>query len=239
MKSGTWQGVVARARWAAMVLVVGLASCAEGPLETAREATVTMRFLTPATVRALIVDVSGPGIEPAVTVNVEVGPDTVATRTLTLPAGSARRFVVTAVDTAGVATHRADTTITLQAGTNPALAMRVAPLSGTLGITVTFGGARVTVAGTATRTLAEGDTVRILATATRGNGSAVPADSLEWGSENPAIATVTGGLVTGIREGSTEVTVSYQGISVPIAITVVPTSGIRAPMPPAVSTSRQ
>lgn len=227
----------ARALLMAVLTLVAVAGCADGPLDSAREATVTMRFLTPATVRALIVDVSGPGIEPAVTVNVEVGPDTVATRTLTLPAGSARRFVVTAVDTAGVATHRADTTITLQAGTNPALAMRVAPLSGTLGITVTFGGARVTVSGTAARTLVEGDTLRIVATATRANGSAVPADSLEWGSLNPAIAIVSGGLVTGVREGNTEVTVSYQGISVPVAVTVLPSGAMRAPLPPASTAS--
>jgi len=205
----------------ALVVAVGVVACsADGPLGGGRVSTVTMRFLTPATVQSLIVEVTGPGITPAVVLNIPVGTDTVATGSLTLPSGSERRFVVTAVDTAGVQTHRADTTITLQPGANPSLAMRLEPLPSSLGITVTFGGVRLIVPDTSTRVLTVGDTTTIVAYAIRANGDTVPADSLTWGSSNPAIATVSGGRVSSARGGTAEVSVSYLGAAGRLTISV-------------------
>jgi len=205
----------------ALVVAFGMVACsADGPLGGGRVSTVTMRFLTPATVQSLIVEVTGPGIEPAVVLNIDVGADTVATGSLTLPSGSARRFVVTAVDTAGVQTHRADTTITLQPGTNPNLAMRLEPLPSTLGITVTFGGVRLVVPDTSTRTLGVGETATIVAYAIRANGDTISADSLTWGSSNPAIATVAAGRVSSSRGGTAQISVSYHGAAGRITISV-------------------
>ena len=196
---------------------------ADGPLSGGRVSTVTMRFLTPATVQSLIVEVTGPGIDPAVVLNIPVGTGNVATGSLTLPAGSARRFVVRAVDTAGVHTHRADTTVTLQPGANPNLAMRLTPLASSLGITVTFGGVQLVVPDTSTRIVRLGTSAPIVAYAIRANGDTVPADSLTWGSSNPAVAAATsGGSVAGVRTGVANVAVSYRGASARIPVNVSP-----------------
>jgi len=206
----------------AAAIFVGLLACtAEGPLGVGRPTTVSMQFLTPATVKSLVVEVTGPGIDPAVVMNIPVGADTVATGSLTLPSGSARRFVVTAVDTAGVQTHRADTTITLQPGTNATLAMRLEPLPSTLGITVTFGGVRLVVSDTSTRVLNVGDTMTIAAYAIRANGDTVPAESLVWGTSNPAATSVANGVVQAARLGAAQVAVSYQGASAQVGVRVV------------------
>lgn len=203
---------------AALLLVLG--ACVEAPITGAEQATVTMRFLTPATVRTLIVEVTGPGIDPPVVVNFAVGADTTATGTLTLPAGSARRFLVRAVDTAGVETHRVDTTLTLQAGANPGIALRLVPLPSTIGITVTFGGARLTVSDTSLRRMRVGDTLRIVATGTTASGGSATAGQLVWGAENPAIATVAGGLISAVRKGSTFVSVAYLGAAARVRVDV-------------------
>ena len=208
-------------RLALGALMAVLASCAEGPAAVSGPAQVLLNFLTPATVRSVSVEASGPGISPAVIVNLPVGADSTARGTLTLTAGAGRRFVITAFDSTGVATHRADTTVTLVAGNNTPLSLRVTPLASSLGITVVFGGVRVTVADTTTRGLARGDTTRIVATATRANGTSIPADSLEWGTANPAVVAVSGGLLTGLRPGATTVAVSYRGASAAVAVQVV------------------
>jgi hypothetical protein len=203
------------------VMMVAHSGCtADGPVAEGRPSTVTMQFLAPATVRSLVVEVTGPGIVPTVVVNIPVGEDTIATETLTLPAGSARRFVVTAFDTAGVQTHRADTTVTLQPGGNPNLAMRLEPLPSSLGITVTFGGVRLIVTDTSARVLAVGDTAFIQAFAIRANGDTLSANSLTWGSGNPAIAVVSGGRVEAVRGGETLVGVSVAGATSSVRVAV-------------------
>lgn len=195
-------------------------SCTEAPAGPAGRATVSMNFLSPATVRLIVVEVTGPGISPAVVANFPVAADSTARGTLDLPAGSGRRFVVSAVDSAGVTTHRADTTLTLQAGVNPALAIRLEPLAAALSMTVTFAGVRLTVLDTTTRSLAPGDSAILSAVAVRPSGDTVPPDSLVWGSPRPAVATVTRGLVRAVREGTVGVTVSFMGAAIPVRVEV-------------------
>lgn len=109
------------------------------PTEARVAAQLVVYAITPATVRTLIVQISGPGIDPEIVVNIPVGADSVARDTLEVPAGSGRRFIITAVDTAGIATHRGDTTVTLVPGVNPPLSIVMRPLASSVGITVTFG----------------------------------------------------------------------------------------------------
>lgn len=90
----------------------------------------------------LVVDVSGPGITPALLFNIPAGPDSVATDTLSVPAGGARRFIITAIDTLGFPTHRADSTVNLVAGVHTPLALVLRPLTTNVGITITIGSAR-------------------------------------------------------------------------------------------------
>jgi len=132
-----------RRRLAALLALGALAvvpSCADGPLGVAAPRALLGVFaLTPATIRELTVEISGPGIDPAQLVNLPVDTAGVAAGSIETTAGSGRRIVVTAVDTAGVATHRGDTTLTLVPGPNPPLTLVMRPLSASLGITVTFG----------------------------------------------------------------------------------------------------
>jgi hypothetical protein len=194
--------------------VFGTVSCvSDGPFAQARSANVTMSVLAPTTIRAIIVEVTGPGIDPAIVANFPVGLDSIATGTLSISAGAARRIVITAMDTSGIVTHRADTTITLIAGTNPTLQMWLEPVVGTFGITVSFGGVKVVVPDTTTRNATVGDVAIIDAYAVRANGDTVPATSLVWGSNNLAVATVQQGTVTYHKAGEAVITVSFQGAS--------------------------
>lgn len=205
-----------------LALFYAILACTDGSPTGARAiSTLDFRFLTPATVRSVRVEVSGPGIETAVVQNFSVGADSVAQGQVQVTAGSGRRIEVTAFDTAGVVTHRADTTLTLQAGSNPLLALRLIPLPATLGVVVTFGGHQVSVADTSSRQLRVGDTLRIVATGTRPGGIAAPPDSLVWGSSNTAILSVSGGLLTTHRTGQASVTVSLRSAAVRITVNVV------------------
>lgn len=212
----------------ALVLAALFGACTSDGVTGVRDARVIAEFITPATVRALIVEVSGPGIDQTIVHNVTVGTDSIARDTLQLPAGSARRFVITAIDTAGVVTHRADTTVTLEGGALRALTIRLRPLDASLGITVTFGGSRLTVADTSWRRLTPGDTLRILATGITPGGAAVTASGLTWGSLDPSVFTVRDGLITAVREGVATLVVSYGGASVRLLVDVW--SGVGGPL---------
>lgn len=201
-------------------VLVGISCEGTAPTAVSGKATVTMRLLTSATVRSIVVEISGPGLEPPVVINVPVSADSVGTDAVVLPAGSARRFVATAFDTGGVATHRADTTITLVGGSNPPLVLRLTELEADLGVTVTFSGASVTVPDTSTRVLQAGDTARIEATGRTATGALITAEGLVWAATNPAILGVSGGLITARRAGTASVVVSYRGATVRVPVTV-------------------
>jgi len=206
---------------AALALSLGLIGCNnDGLLVSSGTTTVTMRFITPATVRSLVVEVSGPGIDPSVLANVPVTGDSIATQSLSLSSGSARRFVVSAVDTGGVTTHRADTTLTLQPDAHVGLSLWLEPLETTVGITVRFGGVRLTVTDTTTREIEVGDSLDIEAHATGPTGQPVSSDSLRWGSGNPAVVTVNQGKVIALRPGIALVNVSYRNASASVRLVV-------------------
>lgn len=208
------------------MLSIGLVGCAEAPTSPTA-ASLSVNFLTPATVRTVTVEVDGPGLTPALILNLPVRPDSTASETITVPAGSARRITVAAFDSAGVRTHAADTVLTLRAGVNPAVALRLTPLPASLGITVTFDGIRLTMSDTASRTLTEGDTVRLSAGAVRPSGIPVPSDSLVWATSNPAIFRVEGGLVRAVRAGSATLSVSFGGAAARVEVAVRTRSTIR------------
>lgn len=214
----------------ALLLVLG--GCGgDGPTSSTAPARVLLNFLTPATVRMVSVEASGPGISPAAVINIPVGADSTARGTLELTAGANRRLVFSAFDSSGIRTHSADTTLTLVAGSNAALAVRLLPLASTLGVTVTFDGARVTIADTSTRSILPGDSARITATGSAANLALVPADSLQWGSSNPAVLRVSRGVVTAVRPGLANVTASFRNAAASVRVVVPapsPTSGLIA-----------
>lgn len=209
-------------------IAFGIMSCSsDGPSAHKVPATVPVNFLTPATIRAVIIEVTGPGINPPIVANFAVGNDSIAAGTLTIPAGTGRRIVVTAMDTAGIVTHRADTTVTLVPGSNPNIKLWLEPLVGNFGITIAFGGTTLIVPDTSTRRVFVGDITTINAFAVRANGDTIPANALMWASNNLAVATMQANRATFHRAGEAIITVSHQGIAVAIKAIVS-----AAPPPP-------
>jgi hypothetical protein len=110
------------------------------PTDTAARAVVYLAALTPEVVRVLSLEVTGPGINHPLFANFPV--DTTATPPMasgimSVPAGSARRLVLLAVDIGGSVTHRADTTMSLSPGEQHVV-LEMRAVETTLGITVTF-----------------------------------------------------------------------------------------------------
>jgi hypothetical protein len=212
----------------AFMSVIGIISCSsDAPSAHKLPATMSVNFLTPATIRAVIVEVTGPGINPPIFANFAVGNDSIASGNLTIPAGTNRRIVVIAMDTAGIITHRADTTVTLVPGANPNIKLWLEPLVGNFGITIAFGGTKLVVPDTSTRRVFVGDIITINGFAVRANGDTIPANALLWASNNLAVATMQANRATFHRAGEATITVSHQGIAVAIKAIVA-----SAPPPP-------
>lgn len=132
-------------RASAIAALVLLSACAALPVASKTESLVIVDVLSPATVQTVVLEAGGPGIEPAVVLNLAVGADSVARDSLRLTAGSGRRLVATAFDTLGVPTHRSDTTVTLSPGQILEVGLVLRPLSTRVGITVTFGNLKAPV----------------------------------------------------------------------------------------------
>lgn len=108
---------------------------------------------------------------------------------------------VATVDAAGVVTsvQNGDATVTATSGS----------ATGTATLTVAQRAARVTVSPSAAMFESIGDTVRLTAEAADANGNAVRDPSLNWTSEDEAVATVDeGGLVTAAGNGNANITAS-------------------------------
>ena len=105
---------------------------------------------------------------------------------------------VATVDTSGLVTAVANgrATVTALSGeVSDTASIAVSQIAATVEITP------------ATRTLAAGDTVRLVATATDGNGHVVEAAAFGWTSSDTAVASVDNlGLVTGVAEGTATIT---------------------------------
>ncbi len=80
-------------------------------------------------------------------------------------------------------------------------------------------------------TIAMGETVQLTATARDSRNQLVPGQTFEWSSSNEAVASVTpaSALVTGLAEGSAEITATTNGIAGTITIGV--TGGTGPPRP--------
>lgn len=189
-----------------------------GPPDTTARLFVALQLSS--VVRTVEIAITGPGLDSVVTVTHSVSGGITLQDTLTVRAGSNRRIVVTGRDESGIATHRGDTTVSLQVGSNPPMLLALDPLQGTLELVVTFREARVVVGDTTTRTVAVGDTATVSATAVAPDGSVVAPAQVQWGSTNPAVLRAEPGRAIGVRVGSAVLVVSYAGHAVRVPVTV-------------------
>ncbi len=176
----------------ALVALLALSACVDhetaGPDINAGRAVLSIRANVAGTAVAMVVvEVTAPDIATPVVTNIAtVGG--VADGAISVPAGSNRTITLRAYDAGGVQTHTGSATLNVQAGTNPAISIVLAPLAGSVPITVTLGSFKVTVTP-ATATLAAGDTLHLTATVLDATNNPV-ADQVTWATLGASVATV-------------------------------------------------
>jgi hypothetical protein len=109
-----------------------------------------------------------------------------------------------------VSVANGSTTINVSAGS----------VSAVVNVTVAQVATALSSAPTSLTLFAKGDTARIIATARDLRGNAISGLVASWTSANPAVATVSGGLVTAVADGTTEIVAGYQSLSATIPVTV-------------------
>src|SRR5437764_5734014 len=87
---------------------------------------------------SLVLEVTAPDITTLLVFNISIA-NGVASGTITMPAGSGRTITMHAFDAGGVETHRGSVIVTIRAGTNPTIALVLAPLAGDVPINATLG----------------------------------------------------------------------------------------------------
>ena len=124
----------------ALLVAAALAGCGHEVLRPEPGVSGTLIFRmdhAPAFLAAATITVTGPGISPAIvsTAHLTNGG---ASDTLNVLAGAKRDILISAFDSAGGLSYRGDTTIIVIPGPNPTLSMTLQPLSGGVGIVITF-----------------------------------------------------------------------------------------------------
>ncbi len=170
----------------------------------------------------LVVQVSAADLPASLVFNLAVV-NGVASGTIKIPPGAARTIHVTAVDDQGDVTHEGSATIDVRPGQNPPVQIKLAPKSGQVPISVTFGNFGVVVSPpSATIDVAAKTPLQLAVTVTDVNGQVITAPQIGWATSQPAVATVSAsGFVTGLINGSATIVATYEGVAGLSAITVI------------------
>jgi Bacterial Ig-like domain (group 2) len=171
-------------------------------------------------IQTLVVEVSAGDLPKSLLFNLTVA-NGVASGTIKIPPGSARTIHVTAVDDQGDVTHDGSVTVDVRPGQNPPVQIKLAPRSGQVPISVTFGNFGVVVTpATATIDLASTSQLQLGVVVTDVNGQPINGQ-VGWATSQPAVATVSAsGLVTGVIDGNATIVATYEGVAGLSAITV-------------------
>ena len=122
------------------------------------------------------------------------------------------------VDPTGLVTAAGNGTATITATSGPA--------SGSAAVTVAQAVSAVAVSPAVDTLVARGDTARLTAAATDGNGHAVAGAEFSWASGDTAVATVdAAGLVTGVAAGEVEIAATASEVSGTAVVTVMQSVG--------------
>src|SRR6266487_473840 len=177
-------------------------------------------LVSASSVTSIVVTVSAADISPSLVFNFPVA-NGVAAGTMTVPVGSDRHFRIAAFDAAAVETQQADTTITVQSGSNPPLAVTLTPLTGSQPIVVTISGLRIAVQPADT-TMFVGSSASFRAQAFDGSGSDITSQvTFAWASSNPSIASVDShGVVTAHLAGLVSIVAVAGGVAGVATLTV-------------------
>src|SRR6266566_3409809 len=183
-------------------------------------------LVSASSVTSIVVTVSAADISPSLVFNFPVS-NGVAAGTMTVPVGSDRHFRISAFDAGGIETQRADTTITVESGSNPPLAVTLTPLTGSQPIVVTIASLRIAV-GPADTTILVGASASFRAQAFDGTGSDITGQvRFAWASSNPSIASVDSqGVVTAHLSGTVSIVAVARGVAGVATLTVVTTERV-------------
>jgi hypothetical protein len=208
-----------------IVLIVALASCGQGPTGPGpgTQATLVISANLAGTAAAtVVVDVTAPDIPTMLVFNIPVV-NSVATGTITVPAGSNRTLTLRVFDAGGTETHSGSTTVNIAPGTNATMAITLTPLTGNLPINATLGSYVVTVTpNSANLSLSGSSTAQLSATIMDTQGHPT-SGVVTWATNDPGVATVSAaGLVTATGTGTTSISAVFQGVTGTSAITVAP-----------------
>ncbi len=195
--------------------VVLLGACTEGITDSPGSGSGSAIRVTANTagtpIATLVVQVTASDISTPLVFNLQ-SVNGVATGTIRVPPGTARTFAVRAFDSTGQVTHEGSATVDVSPGNNnPPLGITLAPRSGQVGVTVTFGAASVIV-DPASATLLDDSTVQLSAVVVNAEGDTIEA-TVDWATSNPARATVSAtGLVTAVDTGTVQIHATYEGL---------------------------
>ena len=218
----------ARACLTALVPVIFALGCSDNPTAPPQVGDDSRMMLSASVVgtpiATLAVTITASDITTPIVTNLTVSSG-VATGTLKMPPGSARTITVRAYDNTGEVTHEGSKVVDAKPGNgNPAVSIPMVAKSGHVDITVQIGPVSI-VLSPSPLNLVVGQNGTITATITSSGGEAIT-DSPDWGTTNPAIATVNGsGVVTGVIPGTVSIVASYGGVAAIATVTVtsVPT----------------
>jgi len=198
-----------------------LASCGQDTVGPPADGTLVINAnLTGTMIATVVADVTAPDIPTTLVFNIPIV-NGIATGSITVRAGSNRTVTLRAYDATGVETHSGSTTITIQSGANPAMAIVLTPLTGDVPITVTLGSFSVTVTPPSAN-LGIAGTVQLSATIHDANGNPTTG-VISWATHDPGVATVdSNGLVTATGAGTTSISAVVQGVTGIASITVGP-----------------
>ncbi|HTT28248.1 MAG TPA: Ig-like domain-containing protein [Solirubrobacteraceae bacterium] len=210
--------------WFAVATITLVAACGEQALApTGTQARLAVDVnLAGTAVATVIVQVSAPDIPTPLVFNLVIS-NSVASGTITLPAGSNRTITLLAYDASGVETQSGSMVVSIQSGTNSPISVTLTPLTGDLPLTANLGAYAVTVTpSSASVALSGGDTVRLSASIKDTQGNPVTGN-VSWATLNPGVAIVDStGLVSGTGAGTTKVSAVFKGVTGTSNITVTP-----------------
>ena len=200
-------------------LFLALASCEPGRVTQPQNGTLSVQVnVASATIAALTLEVTGPGITEPLLANLTLSGATASTN-IEVPAGAARRFVVKGYDAAGILVYQGEKTSSVQPGQALSLAITLSALTSGATVTVTVGAVTVTLTPGATQ-LPVGATTNYTASASD-NGVAVVNPQISWASSVPTIASVSAtGTVTGHAPGTARIVATFRGVAAGAEITV-------------------
>jgi len=169
-------------------------------------------------VAQVVVTVSGPRIDPDLVFNFPVVNDT-ARGTVTLPVGSGRLVVAQAFDGTGTEILRGEQTITVLAGTNPAVALVLLPLTGSVPVTAVIGEFTLTLSAAAP-TLRAGSTVALSAEVRDETGTLIATPVRYAVSRPPAARVSDDGTFLALDTGAVTVTATAFGRAASTALSI-------------------